>query len=161
MRRKTVIYSVLNTMIVVRILFSLLLTNKCSIYCSDVDADVWNDVFNERSDKEWKDVWHSEKHRRCYQDLESHMKWVCLKDIYKVRSRRNDDIGQISDSKSGTIVTRFRIESDFLNQTPFNMFTGKSRRKRRGIMDECCVATTGCSWEEYAEYCTHNNRVRL
>ena len=31
------------------------------------------------------------------------------------------------------------------------------RRRKRGIMDECCHGKS-CSWEEYAEYCHTFNR---
>lgn len=33
-------------------------------------------------------------------------------------------------------------------------------RRKRGISDECCSGADGCSWEEYAEYCPANVRVR-
>lgn len=46
-------------------------------------------------------------------------------------------------------------------QRAFNILAHNSIsiRRKRGIVEECCH-TNGCSWEEYAEYCTHNNRMR-
>nr|XP_027200571.1 uncharacterized protein DDB_G0292186-like [Dermatophagoides pteronyssinus] len=34
------------------------------------------------------------------------------------------------------------------------------QRNKRGISDECCHGQDGCSWEEYAEYCPANVRLR-
>ncbi len=53
------------------------------------DSTDWNQIFSLRNDDDWKQLWHKEKHRRCYQQLILHMEWVCDKDIYKVRRKRN------------------------------------------------------------------------
>lgn len=39
--------------------------------------------------------------------------------------------------------------------------SSRIERDKRGISDECCSGTDGCSWEEYAEYCPANVRVRV
>lgn len=49
----------------------------------------WNNIFTLRTDDDWRQLWHTEKHKRCYQDLVDHMEWVCDKDIYKLRSKRH------------------------------------------------------------------------
>ncbi|OTF76034.1 hypothetical protein BLA29_007813, partial [Euroglyphus maynei] len=36
----------------------------------------------------------------------------------------------------------------------------QQQRNKRGISDECCHGLDGCSWEEYAEYCPANVRLR-
>ncbi|GIY99478.1 hypothetical protein CEXT_274301 [Caerostris extrusa] len=36
---------------------------------------VWENVFKARSDDDWRTVWHTERHRRCYHDLLVHMDW--------------------------------------------------------------------------------------
>ncbi|RWS15321.1 putative insulin-like peptide 7 [Dinothrombium tinctorium] len=135
----------------------LILVEKSLVGVSNApsDVDVWNNIFNERSDEEWRSLWHTERYRRCYRELESHMKWVCSKDIYKVNKRRN---GRLNANKEGEKTT-----SPFISmQRAHNMFSEKPfLRRKRGIIDECCHGPDGCSWEEYAEYCTHNNRVRV
>lgn len=37
--------------------------------------------------------------------------------------------------------------------------SSRIERSKRGISDECC-ADTGCTFEEYAEYCPTNIRIR-
>ncbi|CAG2123523.1 unnamed protein product, partial [Medioppia subpectinata] len=53
------------------------------------DSPNWDKIFSLRSDEDWRHIWHSEKHKRCYQDLVDHMEWVCDKDIYKLRKKRD------------------------------------------------------------------------
>src|SRR5688572_14337546 len=55
-------------------------------------AEIWDEIFTQRNDDEWRQLWHVEKHRRCYQDLENHMKWVCEKDIYKINKKRDGEL---------------------------------------------------------------------
>ncbi|XP_053209902.1 probable insulin-like peptide 7 [Panonychus citri] len=131
-----------------------------SLSTSPSDLTTWETVFQDRSDDDWRALWHTERHRRCYQELESHMRWVCNKDIYKVKK---------SDSEA---ESHNRVPRGLLEDNPFDAFISKesalnllgqtvsSVRRKRGIIDECCHGANGCSWEEYAEYCTHNNRIR-
>jgi len=49
----------------------------------------WDDIFQQRTDDDWRKLWHKEYHRRCQHQLLSHMDLVCEKDIYKlVRKKR-------------------------------------------------------------------------
>lgn len=62
-------------------------------------------------------------------------------------------------------LDRAAVAPPFLTQEKAFDFLGgrgnRGRREKRGIMDECCHGSTGCSWEEYAEYCQHHSRVRV
>ncbi|GAB6024205.1 hypothetical protein CHUAL_008905 [Chamberlinius hualienensis] len=73
------------------------------------------------------------------------METVCSNDIYKV-ARRSRQPQQITDSVDNSFEELMKRG-------------GQLRRAKRGIMDECC-SDHGCSWEEYAEYCPTNRRVR-
>lgn len=48
----------------------------------------WDDIFQQRTESDWRDLWHEERHRRCQHQLLSHMELVCEKDIYKLARRR-------------------------------------------------------------------------
>ncbi|GBM28264.1 putative insulin-like peptide 7 [Araneus ventricosus] len=110
---------------------------------------VWENIFKARSDDDWRTVWHTERHRRCYHDLLIHMDWVCQKDIYAVKRKK-------------------KISEPFMDDQQAHRFLGRRRKRsaahhalvKRGIIDECCHGSAGCSWEEYAEYCPANSRVR-
>ncbi|XP_074594980.1 insulin-like peptide 7 [Brevipalpus obovatus] len=132
------------------------LPTTISLSTPTTDLTAWENIFNTRSDDDWRAVWHSERHRRCYQELENHMIWVCRKDIYKVKKSEKENIRPVRSSDN-------QLENAFVSREDAYNILGQSlgsRRKKRGIIDECCHGTNGCSWEEYAEYCTHNNRMR-
>lgn len=48
----------------------------------------WEELFGMRSEDDWRQAWHDEKHRRCNHQLVAHMELVCDKDIYKLQRRR-------------------------------------------------------------------------
>lgn len=48
----------------------------------------WDEIFHLRSEDDWRQLWHREKHRRCQQELLVHMELVCQKDIYKIERRK-------------------------------------------------------------------------
>ena len=134
----------------------------------------WDNVFNLRNDEDWRSAWHTEKHRRCYQYLLVHMEWVCEKDIYKLkRKRRNDEEGNHF-MYFHLISSLILVDSDdvpsngpFIPAKKAHSMVGKRlripkrRAIKRGIIDECCHGAAGCSWEEYAEYCPANRRMRV
>jgi len=76
-------------LIIVGLVFYLPLTHTTST--DQPDLSKWDNIFNDRSEEEWKEKWHTERHRRCYQDIEDHMNWVCDKDIYKVDKKFDMD----------------------------------------------------------------------
>lgn len=41
-----------------------------------------------RTDEDWLNAWHQERHARCQETLLRHLYWACEKDIYRL-SRRN------------------------------------------------------------------------
>lgn len=65
-----------------------------ALVAGESPVDVWEDIFSERSAEEWRALWHVERHRRCFQELEAHMRWVCQKDIYKVASSKRRGQGR-------------------------------------------------------------------
>jgi len=76
------------------VVVALFLMSRCVMCSTDAVAetspsDIWDEIFNVRNDDEWRQLWHVERHRRCYQDLENHMRWVCDKDIYKVNAKKS------------------------------------------------------------------------
>nr|CAD7459904.1 unnamed protein product [Timema tahoe] len=107
--------------------------------------------FKGRSDAEWENVWHNERHTRCRANLLKHLYWACEKDIYRL-SRRNDQHNHVGSPFVSVVEARVFLRS-------------RRDRKRRSaaggsITDECCQAKGGCTWEEYAEYCPANKRLR-
>lgn len=48
----------------------------------------WEELFGLRSEDDWRQAWHDEKHRRCNHQLVAHMELVCDKDIYKLSRKR-------------------------------------------------------------------------
>nr|CAD7202890.1 unnamed protein product [Timema douglasi] len=113
---------------------------------------------NARSDAEWENVWHNERHTRCRANLLKHLYWACEKDIYRL-SRRNDQHNHVA-------LPPYPPGSPFVSVVEARVFLRSRRdRKRRSaaggsITDECCQASGGCTWEEYAEYCPANKRLR-
>ncbi|GFV57793.1 hypothetical protein TNCV_3071721 [Trichonephila clavipes] len=68
---------------------SLLLCVLWLTIAAEMEIDpVWENIFKARSDDDWRTVWHTERHRRCYHDLLVHMDWVCQKDIYAVKRKK-------------------------------------------------------------------------
>ncbi|XP_022242927.1 probable insulin-like peptide 7 [Limulus polyphemus] len=117
----------------------------------------WETVFKSRSNLDWQAVWHEERHQRCFRELVSHMDWACAKDVYKIRRMK----------RSKTLVDRaLGDEKSFLSETlahsllKYDKPNGNHQITKRGIMDECCHSSVGCSWEEYAEYCPIHKRIR-
>nr|CAD7575458.1 unnamed protein product [Timema californicum] len=110
------------------------------------------------SDAEWENVWHNERHTRCRANLLKHLYWACEKDIYRL-SRRNDQHNHVA-------LNPYPPGSPFVSVVEARVFLRSRRdRKRRSaaggsITDECCQASGGCTWEEYAEYCPANKRLR-
>jgi len=78
------------------------------------DPSNWDTIFSSRNDDDWRQLWHTEKHRRCYQDLLVHMEWVCDKDIYKLRNKRDIIEG---------IVRFYYLKPDLLCRTLSFMLT--------------------------------------
>ncbi|KDR22481.1 probable insulin-like peptide 7 isoform X2 [Zootermopsis nevadensis] len=119
------------------------------------------EMFKARSDDDWLNVWHQEHHTRCQETLLRHLYWACEKDIYRL-SRRNDNQDQGIEFLQGKSDPRY----PFLSVVEARVFLRDRRRqqRRRGsgasITDECCLNTAGCTWEEYAEYCPANKRLR-
>ncbi|KAF5276241.1 hypothetical protein FQR65_LT04046 [Abscondita terminalis] len=113
------------------------------------DNDLDN-VFRQRSRSDWHDAWHREKYTRCRDTLIQHLYWACEKDIYRL-TRRSDPNN----------VKVYEDENNFVKFPWISPMTAKqfvrSRRGGSSITSECC-SSTGCTWEEYAEYCPTNKR---
>ncbi|XP_035891199.1 probable insulin-like peptide 7 [Anopheles stephensi] len=128
-------------------------------------------TFSERTRADWEKVWHQESHSRCREKLIRHLYWACEKDIYRISKRG----GRGDDSMVG-LGTEKRPQSagqnlleDTAIQFPWAidrevayafLRTRRNGKRRSGgsITAECCTRT-GCTWEEYAEYCPSNKRL--
>uniref|UniRef100_A0A1I8MZU7 Insulin-like domain-containing protein n=1 Tax=Musca domestica TaxID=7370 RepID=A0A1I8MZU7_MUSDO len=111
-------------------------------------------LFRQRSPEDWENVWHSESHSRCRDKLLRHMFWACEKDIYRL-TRRNQFLPDESIVKRGK-VHHSPSTKWFTPEIAHSLL--KTRRSRDpSITSECCTKT-GCTWEEYAEYCPSNKR---
>ncbi|CAG9864112.1 unnamed protein product [Phyllotreta striolata] len=116
-------------------------------------------IFKARTNSDWKNAWHQEKFSRCRDTLVKHLYWACEKDIYRL-TRRNDPSFKSLD---------FDYENDNDNEVDFPWQTRREakrlvrfrrdleRRSGSSITHECCKSS-GCTWEEYAEYCPTNKR---
>ncbi|KAJ3666452.1 hypothetical protein Zmor_001894 [Zophobas morio] len=113
-------------------------------------------VFRDRSQSDWEEAWHKEKYTRCRETLIRHLYWACEKDIYRL-TRRSDQ------NSYNNYVKNNDYDEDFPWLAPkkakrFLRFKrGLNRRAGSSITSECCKSS-GCTWEEYAEYCPTNKR---
>ncbi|XP_069696077.1 probable insulin-like peptide 7 [Periplaneta americana] len=117
------------------------------------------EMFKARSEEDWENAWHRERHTRCQETLLRHLYWACEKDIYRL-SRRND-----YQQKENLFLDEGEPRYPFLSVVEARVFLRDRRRQRRrgpgsSITEECCHNTAGCTWEEYAEYCPANKRLR-
>ncbi|XP_061393725.1 probable insulin-like peptide 7 [Musca vetustissima] len=110
-------------------------------------------LFRQRTPDDWQNVWHSESHSRCRDKLLRHMYWACEMDIYRLTRR-----GEFQTNEA--IVKRSKVHSPMTKWfTPdiAHAFLRTRRTRDPSITSECCTKT-GCTWEEYAEYCPSNKR---
>ncbi|XP_057661223.1 probable insulin-like peptide 7 [Diorhabda carinulata] len=111
-------------------------------------------VFRQRTHSDWTNAWHQEKFSRCRDTLVKHLYWACEKDIYRITRRRDPSLN---------IIERNEYEMKFPWHTRTEAYKilrfRRNVRRRSGssITHECCKST-GCTWEEYAEYCPTNKR---
>ncbi|KAH8235572.1 hypothetical protein KR032_002671 [Drosophila birchii] len=112
-------------------------------------------LFRERSQSDWENVWHQEAHSRCRDKLVRQLYWACEKDIYRLTRRNKKRTGNDESwlKKSSTDPNG----STWLHVNYANMFLRSRRSDAPSITNECCTKT-GCTWEEYAEYCPSNKR---
>ncbi|XP_053669475.1 probable insulin-like peptide 7 [Anopheles marshallii] len=127
-------------------------------------------TFSERTRADWEKVWHQESHSRCRAKLIRHLYWACEKDIYRI-SRRSGDDGLSGGMTKRSAARQTYVEDDAQQTVPFPwaidrevayafLRTRRNGKRRSGgsITAECCTRT-GCTWEEYAEYCPSNKRL--
>lgn len=122
-------------------------------------------TFSERTRADWEKVWHQESHSRCREKLIRHLYWACEKDIYRISRRSGDGNGnagmvekRTSMVDEGPLVPYpWAIDREVAYAFLRTRRTGK-RRSGGSITAECCTRT-GCTWEEYAEYCPSNKRL--
>lgn len=96
-----------------------------------------------------------------------HLDWACEKDIYKLTRRNNEDGGRSGDEdeedsgkdRNGLFKMNKKAEMNpWLSSKEVAMQMLRTRRNGgKGITSECCTRS-GCTWEEYAEYCPSNKR---
>uniref|UniRef100_A0A182Q0P7 Insulin-like domain-containing protein n=1 Tax=Anopheles farauti TaxID=69004 RepID=A0A182Q0P7_9DIPT len=125
-------------------------------------------TFSERTRADWEKVWHQESHSRCRDKLIRHLYWACEKDIYRISRRSDggdgrDDVRMVekrsSEPERNQLVDAYpwAIDREVAYSFLRTRRTGK-RRSGGSITAECCTRT-GCTWEEYAEYCPSNKRL--
>ncbi|XP_053680561.1 probable insulin-like peptide 7 [Anopheles nili] len=124
-------------------------------------------TFSERTRADWEKVWHQESHSRCREKLIRHLYWACEKDIYRISRRSGNDgvvkrgnaDGNTVEDGGGNALIQYpwAIEREQAYSFLRTRRTGK-RRSGGSITAECCTRT-GCTWEEYAEYCPSNKRL--
>ncbi|XP_018562495.1 probable insulin-like peptide 7 [Anoplophora glabripennis] len=125
------------------------LFDACETSNSNNDLEI---AFRERTDSDWKNAWHKEKYSRCRETLIRHLYWACEKDIYRLTRRSDPSYKYYNDNEldypwlvpnKAKRLLRFRRNIN--------------RRSGSSITNECCKSS-GCTWEEYAEYCPTNKR---
>ncbi|XP_058059430.1 probable insulin-like peptide 7 [Anopheles bellator] len=127
-------------------------------------------TFSERTRADWEKVWHQESHSRCREKLIRHLYWACEKDIYRISRRGNRDDSMGPEKRSDPLIVDgpeiigrtnvafpWAIRPEEAHAFLRTRRTGK-RRSGGSITAECCNRT-GCTWEEYAEYCPSNKRL--
>ncbi|KAH8387911.1 hypothetical protein KR093_010299 [Drosophila rubida] len=112
-------------------------------------------LFRERSQSDWENVWHQETHSRCRDKLVRQLYWACEKDIYRLTRRNRKRGGNELLAKSA--YNPGAAASTWLHVNYANMLLRSRRSDAPSITNECCTRT-GCTWEEYAEYCPSNKR---
>ncbi|CAG9827594.1 unnamed protein product [Diabrotica balteata] len=117
------------------------------------DLDV---VFRERTHSDWKNAWHQEKFSRCRDTLIKHLYWACEKDIYKLTRRSDPSLNKIEEyDDNNELEFPWKSRQDAKRLLRFRR--SFERRSGSSITHECCKSS-GCTWEEYAEYCPTNKR---
>ncbi|XP_030568784.1 probable insulin-like peptide 7 [Drosophila novamexicana] len=114
-------------------------------------------LFRERSQSDWENVWHQETHSRCRDKLVRQLYWACEKDIYRLTRRNRKRGGNEVWTKSSYNPAAGSAASTWLHVNYANMLLRSRRSDAPSITNECCTKT-GCTWEEYAEYCPSNKR---
>ncbi|XP_022904732.1 probable insulin-like peptide 7 [Onthophagus taurus] len=117
----------------------------------------WELIFKGRSKTEWKDAWHQEKFIRCRETLVSHLYWACEKDIYRITRRRSQKRNQEMEQKENFELLFYPYIPKKLAKTFLRSKRSYNTRSSSSITAECC-RSSGCTWEEYAEYCPINKR---
>ncbi|KAL3279470.1 hypothetical protein HHI36_016980 [Cryptolaemus montrouzieri] len=104
-----------------------------------------------KSHSDWREAWHKEKYVRCRETLIKHLYWACENDIYRITRRRASK--RFSDHFGD-------VKFPWINEKKAKRFLRSRRtinRRTGSITSECCKSS-GCTWEEYAEYCPTNKR---
>ncbi|XP_038073570.1 probable insulin-like peptide 7 [Patiria miniata] len=93
-----------------------------------------------RSKADWVKAWNTERHvDTCNEALLPVWDIACQNDIRKI-SKRTD--------------------REFVKEWNAKNFLAGSRRRKRGLNEECCHEDLGCVWEEVAEYCVMHGREK-
>lgn len=142
--------------------------------CAQLDyfhilLDLFSIFFFLRSQSDWEENWHKEKFTRCRETLIRHLYWACEKDIYRL-TRRSDpqtNFNYVNDYDEGNLCFYIFFLIIFFLDFPWltpkkakrllRFRRGINRRTGASITAECCKSS-GCTWEEYAEYCPTNKR---
>ncbi|XP_078000171.1 insulin-like peptide 7 [Glandiceps talaboti] len=98
--------------------------------------------YSGRTDADWRAAWNTESHNKCRNSLFSYVIFSCMIDIHAARDRK-------------------RGQYPFLDHADADKYLSGSfekrmaRFRRASPSEECCSNRNGCTWEELAEYCSH------
>uniref|UniRef100_K1PRU1 Putative insulin-like peptide 7 n=1 Tax=Magallana gigas TaxID=29159 RepID=K1PRU1_MAGGI len=121
----------------------------------------YNPVFLQRTEAEWRSLWHNDCHRVCHFELDQHVDLACRMDIYRIRKRSVDaaEEPRISNKYETDNQNTKRIFIDKSTSMKFlSPDSVHSIRRKRNVLNECCYSK-GCSWEEFAEFCQFSIRL--
>ncbi|KAJ8916968.1 hypothetical protein NQ315_008368 [Exocentrus adspersus] len=136
------------------------LIDVCETSGSENDLEL---VFKERTHSDWKNAWHKEKYSRCRETLIRHLYWACEKDVYRLTRRSDLNFKYYNTDEGIHRYTFLNNRVDFPWLVPnkakrmLRFRRNIGRRSGSSITNECCKSS-GCTWEEYAEYCPTNKR---
>ncbi|XP_060524822.1 probable insulin-like peptide 7 [Cylas formicarius] len=109
-------------------------------------------IFRQRTHSDWQNAWHKEKYTRCRETLIKHLYWACEKDIYRLTRRTDPNLNNYYEMDDAQFPWLPRNKAKRLLR-----FKRGINRRSSSITNECCKSS-GCTWEEYAEYCPTNKR---
>ncbi|XP_062609210.1 probable insulin-like peptide 7 [Saccostrea cucullata] len=116
------------------------------------------DLNSNRTENEWRSLWHTDCHRVCHYELDQHVDLACRMDIYRIRKRFAD---WERAAKRKHINGEFSEDNGvFIEKCPSMKFLSPvmDMRSKKNVLNECCYSK-GCSWEEFAEFCQFSIRL--
>ncbi|XP_061169554.1 probable insulin-like peptide 7 [Saccostrea echinata] len=123
----------------------------------------YNALFLQRTENEWRSLWHTDCHRVCHYELDQHVDLACRVDIYRIRKRSADwdhSVKQRHIDEGKYFLHFLNNNGVFIEKSASMKFLSPvmGMRSKRNVLNECCYSK-GCSWEEFAEFCQFSIRL--